>query len=71
MNNYICYHLHTEQSLLDSCTNYKDYVDYAVQLGQNAIAFTEHGQAMYLIGSKRKCIVMQRALNTSMVQSVI
>lgn len=43
MNNYICYHLHTEQSLPDSCTNYKDYVDYAVQLGQNAIAFTEHG----------------------------
>lgn len=71
MNNYICYHLHTEQSLLDSCTNYKDYVDYAVQLGQNAIAFTEHGQATYLIGWKRKCIVMPMVLNTFMVWSVI
>ena len=43
MNNYVCYHLHTEQSLLDSRTNYKEYVDKCVQLKQNAIAFTEHG----------------------------
>lgn len=43
MNNYVCYHLHTEDSLLDSCTNYKDYVDYANSLGQKAICFTEHG----------------------------
>jgi histidinol phosphatase-like PHP family hydrolase len=42
-NNYVCYHLHTEQSLLDSCTNYKLYVDKCVQLGQKAICFTEHG----------------------------
>lgn len=37
------YHLHTEDSLLDSCTNYKLYVDKAVELGQTAICFTEHG----------------------------
>lgn len=42
-NNYTVYHLHTEDSLLDSCTNYKLYVDKAKELGQNAIAFTEHG----------------------------
>lgn len=41
--NYIVYHLHTENSLLDSCTNYKLYVDRAVELGQKAICFTEHG----------------------------
>jgi len=41
--NYVVYHCHTEQSLLDSCTNYKLYVDKCVQLGQKAIAFTEHG----------------------------
>ncbi|MCM1232325.1 MAG: PHP domain-containing protein, partial [Ruminococcus flavefaciens] len=35
--------LHTEDSLLDSCTNYKLYVDKAVELGQTAICFTEHG----------------------------
>ena len=41
--NYTVYHLHTEDSLLDSCTNYKLYVDRAVELGQTAICFTEHG----------------------------
>ena len=41
--NYTVYHLHTEDSLLDSCTNYKLYVNKAIELGQNAIAFTEHG----------------------------
>lgn len=35
--------MHTEDSLLDSCTNYKLYVDKAVELGQKAICFTEHG----------------------------
>ena len=29
--------------MLDSCTNYKLYVDRAVELGQKAICFTEHG----------------------------
>ncbi len=43
MDNYVCYHLHSEDSLLDSCTNYKEYIDYAVSLGQIAICFTEHG----------------------------
>lgn len=41
--NYTVYHLHDEASLLDSCTNYKLYVDKAVELGQKAIAFTNHG----------------------------
>lgn len=43
MQNYVCYHLHTEDSLLDSCTNYKLYVDKAAELGQTAICFSEHG----------------------------
>lgn len=43
MNNYVTYHLHTMDSLLDSCTSYKEYIDYAVSLGQTAICFTEHG----------------------------
>lgn len=42
-NNYVCYHLHTMDSLLDSCTSYKEYIDYAVELGQKAIGFSEHG----------------------------
>ena len=43
ISNYTVYHLHTEDSLLDSCTNYKLYVDRAAELGQTAICFTEHG----------------------------
>ena len=43
VSNYVCYHLHTEDSLLDSCTNYKLYIDKAAELGQTAICFTEHG----------------------------
>ena len=42
-NNYTCYHLHSTFSLLDSATNYKDYIDYASNLGQKAICITEHG----------------------------
>ena len=55
MDNYTVYHLHTEQSLLDSCTNYKDYVDMAVELGQKAIAFTEHGNYYTWVEKKMYC----------------
>lgn len=51
-NNYVVYHLHTEMSLLDSCTNYKLYVDKAVELGQKAICFTEHGNIYNWIEKK-------------------
>ena len=54
-NNYVAYHLHTEQSLLDSCTNYKDYVDKAKELGQKAIAFTEHGNVFCWVEKKMYC----------------
>lgn len=55
MNNYVVYHLHTEQSLLDSCTNYKDYVDKAKELNQSAIAFTEHGSIDNWVEKKMYC----------------
>ena len=55
MNNYIVYHLHTEQSLLDSCTNYKDYINKAKELGQKAIAFTEHGNTYCWVEKKMAC----------------
>lgn len=54
-NNYVCYHLHTEQSLLDSCTNYKLYVDKAKELGQTAICFTEHGNIYSWVEKKMYC----------------
>lgn len=52
MKNYVCYHLHTENSLLDSCTNYKLYIDKAVELGQNAICFSEHGNIYHWVEKK-------------------
>lgn len=53
--NYVTYHLHTNLSLLDSCTDYHDYIDKAVELGQKAIAFTEHGNIYRWIAKKMAC----------------
>ena len=54
-NNYTCYHLHSELSLLDSCTKYQLYVDRAKELGQSAICFTEHGNCYQWIEKKEYC----------------
>lgn len=43
MANYVAYHVHDDDSLLDSCTKYSDYINKAVELGQTAIAITNHG----------------------------
>ena len=53
--NYITYHLHTELSLLDSCTNFKLYVDKAKELGQTAICFTEHSNTYNWVEKKMYC----------------
>lgn len=43
MDNYTIYHCHTMDSLLDSATSYKEYVDRAKECGMTAIGFSEHG----------------------------
>lgn len=43
---YIPYHLHTEYSLLDSCTKYTDYIELAVRDGAKAISFSEHSKPL-------------------------
>ena len=55
MSNYVTYHLHTELSLLDSCTNFKLYIDKAKELGQTAICFTEHGNLYNWVDKKMYC----------------
>ena len=55
MNNYFLYHLHTELSLLDSCTNYKLYIDKAKELGMDAICFSEHGNIYNWLKKKQYC----------------
>ena len=42
--NYIPYHIHTDYSLLDSCSQYTEYIDKAKEYGMTAIAFSEHGR---------------------------
>lgn len=54
-NNYIAYHLHTDYSLLDSCTKFEDYVDMAVKQGMSAIASTEHGKPLGWVCKKMYC----------------
>lgn len=55
MRTYVPYHLHSDYSLLDSCTSYKDYVDQAVAYGLPAIAFTEHGKLSGWVKKKQYC----------------
>jgi len=53
--NFIIYHLHSDLSLLDSCTKYKDYIDKAVEYGMKAIGFSEHGNIYNWIEKKMYC----------------
>jgi len=50
MNNYTILHSHTMMSnaftILDSVNSYEHYIDKAVKLGMESIAFTEHGNIM-------------------------
>ena len=43
MKQYIMYHCHSDYSLLDSATNFRDYVDLAVQNNMQALSISEHG----------------------------
>ena len=40
---FVIYHLHSDYSLLDSCSKFSEYVDLAKAQGMKAIASTEHG----------------------------
>jgi len=54
-NNYTVYHLHDDNSLLDSCTNYKQYIDKAIELSQTSICFSNHGNIYDWIEKKLYC----------------
>lgn len=55
MEPYITYHLHSDYSLLDSCTKFQDYADIALNNGQPAIASTEHGKPIGWVSKKMYC----------------
>ena len=43
MGNFVHLHLHTEYSLLDGATRISSIADKALELGQKAVAITDHG----------------------------
>lgn len=47
--------MHTEYSLLDSCSKFQEYVELAVKNGQTAIASTEHGKPLGWVSKKMMC----------------
>ena len=52
---YCVYHLHSDLSLLDSCSKFQEYVDLAKSQGMKAIASTEHGLPRSWVEKKLAC----------------
>ena len=52
---YTVYHLHSDLSLLDSCSKFQEYVDLAKAQGMTAIASTEHGIPRSWVEKKQAC----------------
>lgn len=52
---YVVYHLHSDLSLLDSCSKFQEYVDLAKAQGMTAIASTEHGIPRSWVEKKMIC----------------
>ena len=55
VGSYTLYHLHSDYSLLDSCTDFKEYADLVKASGGSAIASTEHGLPRGWISKKLYC----------------
>jgi len=49
---YCVYHLHTDLSLLDSCSRFEEYLDLAKAQGMTAIGCSEHGRISNWAGNK-------------------
>ena len=52
---YCVYHLHSHDSLLDSCSKFSEYVDLAVVNGMTSIGTTEHGLPRSWVEKKLYC----------------
>lgn len=55
MKTYFKYHVHSDLSLKDSCSSFQEYVDRAVQDGDQALSFSEHGTNMNWVAKKKYC----------------
>ena len=65
IENYTVIHIHSDMSLLDSATSYKDYILKAKDLGQKAICFTEHGNVYGWVSKKNYCESTQYKLTST------
>jgi len=52
---YTVFHLHSDLSLLDSCSKFQEYVDLAKAQGMKAIGSTEHGIPRSWVEKKMAC----------------
>ena len=55
VDKYTIFHLHSDYSLLDSCTDFKEYADIVKASGGTAIASTEHGLPRGWVSKKLYC----------------
>lgn len=55
MKNYTPYHMHTDLSLLDSCTKYKEYIELCKANGIKTLGFSEHGNIYNWISKAMAC----------------
>lgn len=55
MSSYTVYHLHSDDSILDSCSKFSEYLALAEQQGMTSIAFAEHGKPIGWISKKLAC----------------
>lgn len=56
MSDFVHLHLHTEYSLLDGACRLKDIADHAIELGQKAVAVTDHGVMFAAVDFYKLCI---------------
>lgn len=52
---YVPYHMHSDLSILDSCTKFQDYIDAAVDEGLKAISISEHGKPLNWVDKWAYC----------------
>lgn len=55
IDTYTAYHVHSDYSLLDSCTDFKEYADLVKASGGTAIGSTEHGLPRGWVSKKLYC----------------
>ena len=55
MKNYTVFHCHSSLSLLDSTTDFRNYIDKAKQLQMKSIGISEHGNIFQHIAKRQYC----------------